>query len=50
MRVPLWAQSAVKFMVDARQSWPIAATHDLVYNDDVPVLNQLVRRLVEVDS
>jgi 50S ribosomal protein L16 3-hydroxylase len=48
MRVPLWAQSAVKFMVDARRSWPIAAAHDLVYNDDVPVLNQLVRRLVDV--
>jgi hypothetical protein len=48
MRVPLWAQSAVKSMVDARRSWPIAAAHDLVYNDDVPALNQLVRRLVDV--
>jgi hypothetical protein len=48
MRVPLWAQSAVKFMVNAHQRWPIAAAHDLVYNNDVPVLNQLVRRLVEV--
>jgi hypothetical protein len=45
--VPLWARSAVEFMVRATSSWSIAVAHELVSNDDVPFFNLLVRRLVE---
>jgi hypothetical protein len=44
--VPLWAQSAIEFMVKASRSWSIAVAHDLVSSDEVPFLNVLVRRLV----
>ena len=44
--VPLWAQSAVEFMLNVNRSWSIAVTHDLVSSADVPFLNMLVRRLV----
>jgi cupin superfamily protein len=44
--VPLWAQSAIEFMLKVSRSWSIAAAHDLVSSDEVPFLNVLVRRLV----
>jgi hypothetical protein len=47
-QVPLWAQSAVKFMAEARGSWSIAAIQNLVYRDDVLALDQLIGRLVKV--
>ena len=44
--VPLWARSAVEFMVNASRSWSLAVAQDLVSSDDVPFLIVLVRRLV----
>ena len=45
-RAPLWARSAVEFMVNASHSWSIAVAQDLVSGDEVSLLIVLVWRLV----
>jgi hypothetical protein len=45
-QVPLWARSAVEFMVNAGRSWSLAVAEDLVSRDAAPFLSVLVRKLV----
>ena len=45
-RVPLWARSAVEFMVKASRSWSIAVAQDLVSDYEAPLLIVLVSQLV----
>jgi len=46
-RVPLWARSAVEFMVNADRGWSVAVAQDLVRGYEVSFLIVLVWRLVE---